>query len=327
MPYRSASAVIPTYNRRASLARTLTGLQQQEPASASLEVVVVDDGSTDDTAQWLEQQKFSFPVRLLRQQNAGPAAARNAGLQAASGELILFLDDDLEPTPALLREHLATHGDDRARVVLGTLSSLPHYPQPWVAWEQRQVEKQYAAMIRGDWAPTFRQFWTGNASVSREHLVATGGFDVEFKRAEDVELGVRLHQRGLTFHFNPRAKGLHHARRSLDSFCELQRQYGRREVEIFTRADGDPVPTLRGNWWRLKPATRALVARTTKSAAARAACVASLRGLLRVCELAGANGFAQGPCSALANVLFWGEAAGALGPARCALIGLPVSGG
>jgi glycosyltransferase involved in cell wall biosynthesis len=299
--YGTVTVVIPTYNRRESLARTLAGLVSGGPYPVPLDVVVVDDGSTDGTREWVAAQAFPFSVRTLQQANAGPAVARTTGLSAAAGELILFLDDDVEPLPGLVGEHLAAHGERRDRVVMGPLGSLPSYPQPWVAWEQRQVEKQYRAMAAGRWQPTFRQFWTGNASVAREHLVAAGGFDPTFLRAEDVELALRMHRRGLSFQFNPRARVLHHARRSLDSWCEMHRRYGALEGRLFQGMED----VLKENWLHRHPATRALVRRCAGRPAAAAAAIAGLRVILRACERAGAERAAQVPCSVLANLLFW----------------------
>src|SRR5690349_20573388 len=156
------SIVLPTFNRRPRLVRVLAALDKQTVAPGTFEVVVVDDGSTDDTAQWLAKTAVNgYTLRHLRQDNAGPAKARNRGVSEARGELILFIDDDVEPTPELVAEHLATHAEPDV-VALGPLASLDHYSQPWVAWEQAKLEAQYAAMLRGDYEPTFRQFWTGN---------------------------------------------------------------------------------------------------------------------------------------------------------------------
>ena len=70
---------------------------------------------------------------------------------------MLFIDDDLVPNPDLIAEHLRLHRAESGIAVIGPLQSLPHYAQPWVAWEQAMVEAQYSAMKRGDWAPSFRQ--------------------------------------------------------------------------------------------------------------------------------------------------------------------------
>jgi GT2 family glycosyltransferase len=304
----SVSVVVPTYNRRLGLARTLSGLANQGALSAGLEVLVVVDGSPDDTAEWLRTATFPFTLRPILQQNQGPAAARNAGIRAATGSLILFVDDDTEPQPGLVAEHVAAHREADDLAVTGPLGSLPRYPQPWVAWEQRQVERQYQAMLRGEWAPTFRQFWTGNASVRREHLLAAGGFDTAYLRAEDVELALRLHRRGLRFRFRPSARVLHHVSRSLESWCRMHRAYGEAEPRIF----GEEDAFLTDNFGRLHRATKLLV-RATAGQAAAAPAARALRGALLAAERAGTARGTHAVCSALANLLFWDALATALG--------------
>ena len=170
------SVVVPTYNRRDRLARVLAALERQNTPASQFEVVVVDDGSTDGTSDWLASFKSSYALQHVRLSNGGPARARNVGVERAAGEIVLFIDDDVEPTPELISEHLRFHAAERDIVVIGPLASLPSYPQPWVTWEQAMVESQYQAMQRGDWAPTFRQFWTGNASVAKAHVLGAGGF-------------------------------------------------------------------------------------------------------------------------------------------------------
>jgi glycosyltransferase involved in cell wall biosynthesis len=307
------SVVIATYQRREKLGRVLAGLAAQ--TRAGFEVIVVDDGSTDGTTEFLREAHFPFELRVLRQSNAGPGAARNAGVQAARADIVLFLDDDVLPAPGLIDEHLREHAEHPHTAVIGPLGSLPRYALPWVAWEQAMLEEQYAAMLRGDYQPTFRQFWTGNASVPRTELLAAGGFDAAFRRAEDVELAARLHRRGIRFRFNPRAQTLHAAERTLDSWCAMHFAYGRLERRIFGHfGDSGAISILRENWSRLHPATRSVVVRTLKSAGARRAVILGLRALLQASRIAPGSRPARAACSVLANVLYWAGAREAMGP-------------
>src|SRR5262245_25867711 len=89
------SIVVPTYNRRAGIERFLRALEEQTFPATRFEVVVVDDGSTDGTDAALAAMQTPYRLRVLHQENAGPAAARNAGLREAQGRLIVFLDDDV----------------------------------------------------------------------------------------------------------------------------------------------------------------------------------------------------------------------------------------
>ena len=102
-----ASIVVPTYNRAARIGYCLEALRKQD-CSVEFEVIVVNDGSTDDTLQILKQYQG---VRVISQANAGPAAARNRGVQEASGEFVLFTDDDCEPVPNWLEEMLKPFDD------------------------------------------------------------------------------------------------------------------------------------------------------------------------------------------------------------------------
>jgi GT2 family glycosyltransferase len=300
------SIVIPTYNRRQRLARMLGALDRQSGAPERFEAVVVDDGSSDGTTDWLKEQRYRFGLRAIHQENGGPAKARNTGVYAATGTLLLFLDDDVEPTERLVAEHLKSHEAEKNLVVMGPLASLPHYRQPWVAWEQAKLEAQYQAMLRGDWQPTFRQFWTGNASVAREHVVAVGGFNDAFLRAEDVELGFRLHERGLKFRFNPAARGLHHVERSLEGWMNAHRSYGRLEPSIFTSfGEFDIEKVLGDNWSTLHPVTRWLVRRCIDNQKRQAAASFVLQSLLKLEEKVQAPVAASQMCGALANLLYW----------------------
>ena len=237
----SVSVVIPTYNRVSQLGRTLGALAAQDGTGGPVEVVVVSDGSTDGTDEYLASADVPLPVVGITQHNAGPAAARNRGVERATGELVLFIDDDVVPAPDLVAAHVRRHeaaGDDV--VVIGPMRTPgEHDISPWVRWEQDMLYKQYDAMERGDWEPTARQFYTGNASILRRHLDAAGGFDTEFRRAEDVELAYRLADRGLRFVYAPDAVVLHYAERSFGAWLDVASSYGRNDV-IFATDRGQP---------------------------------------------------------------------------------------
>jgi len=227
---------MPTYNRLETLRRAIAALDSQTIHSTRFEVIVVSDGSTDGTVEFLDQASTPFQLVIGRQANSGPAAARNHGIRLARGDLILFLDDDVGAAPDLIEQHLRTRpaSDDRT-VVIGPMLTPPDYrPNPFIRWEQAMLYKQYDAMKRGDWSPTYRQFYTGNASVGRRFITSLGGFDERFRRGEDVELAYRLHEQGATFVFNDSAVGHHYAERSFESWLRNAREYGRNDV-LFDR--------------------------------------------------------------------------------------------
>src|SRR6185436_816670 len=115
------SVVIPTHNRLEVLAEVLQALEFQQGAPA-FEVVVVDDGSSDGTSDWLRSRTFNLPLRVLTQENRGPAAARNTGVAVAAGRWVFFLGDDTVPSPGWLAAHREAHrtrGDDPHLAVIG----------------------------------------------------------------------------------------------------------------------------------------------------------------------------------------------------------------
>jgi GT2 family glycosyltransferase len=232
------SVIVPTYNRLPRLQRMLDALADQTYPRECYEVVVISDGSTDGTDEYLRSAP-PMGVVFDSQENAGPAAARNRGIELARGELLLFIDDDVVATPDLIKQHVASHHNDKGDlVVIGPMATPPGIPlTPWIEWEQVMLYRQYDAMLEGEYRPTPRQFYTGNASVARAAVLAVGGFDTRFRRAEDIELAYRLEDAGLQFEFNPDAIGYHHADRSFESWLKNAHDYGVNDV-VFARDQG-----------------------------------------------------------------------------------------
>jgi glycosyltransferase involved in cell wall biosynthesis len=252
------SVVIPTYNRRDRLERVLVALSTQ--TTPPLEIVVVSDGSTDGTNDYIRSGETPVPVVAVVQDNAGPAAARNRGLDTARGEIVLFIDDDVVPAPDLVEQHVRAHlaSSDDVVVIGPMLNPDDAELSPWVAWEQHQLYKQYDAMRRRVYDCTFRQFFTGNASVPRQRVIDVGHFDTNFRRAEDVELAFRLHQAGVGFLFVAEARGFHHAERSFDSWLATAFAYGLNDVTFISEGQDWLTTTLPAEFAARHPLVRAL---------------------------------------------------------------------
>lgn len=236
-----ASVVVPTYNRLPRLKKVLGALESQTYPLDCFEVVVVSDGSTDGTSEYLQTLDTPLNVKFVLQANQGVAAARNHGLEGSVGDLIIFVDDDVVPTPALVAEHVRIHeesGDNL--VVIGPMLTpdLSDFDMlPWVQWEQSKLMEQYDDFVNGRVQPSPKHFYTGNSSLARKHLLSVGGFDKQFRRAEDVELAYRLQAIGLTFAFHKDAIGYHYAERSYASWLAIPYTYGRNDM-LFARLKG-----------------------------------------------------------------------------------------
>lgn len=225
------SIIVPTFNRRERLERLLLALDNAAQQNPPFEVVVVVDGATDGSVEMLRNLRTTYALRVFEQANQGPAAARNLGIANARADIILFLDDDVIPVDGLIERHLRRHQDDDHAVVIGPMVPPPGLPMaPWIRWESERLEQQYVAMQAGAWAPTARQFYTGNASLRREHALAAGGFNESFKRAEDVEFAYRLADHRMNFHFDIDAAVLHDPGRSFAAWLRVPYEYGRYDV-------------------------------------------------------------------------------------------------
>lgn len=190
-----------TYNRAHLLGRVLEACFDQTLAPDQYEVVLVNDGSRDDTPAVIERARrlATCGFTVIDQANAGLAKARNAGIAWATGERIAFIDDDVLPTPVFAAEHLRSderHGDVVVRGAVINTESFEALPVP--VWS--------LANYSANW------FWTSNVSVRRARLDAVGGrFDESFSEYgwEDIELGLRLRALGTKAVFNRRAVAFH----------------------------------------------------------------------------------------------------------------------
>jgi GT2 family glycosyltransferase len=225
------SVILPTYNRLSRLKQVLAAFEQQRYPRDQFNIIVVSDGSTDGTDEYMRNIVSPLEIKFVSQKNAGPAAARNNGIANADSEYVLFIDDDVIPKSDLIAEHMRQHAEQPDIVVLGPMLTPSDFRlSPWVAWEQAMLEKQYKPMRKGEWKATPRQFYTGNTSLARKFLVTAGGFDERFRRAEDVELAYRLERLGVKFVFHPQAIGYHYAERSFRSWLETPYAYGCNDV-------------------------------------------------------------------------------------------------
>ncbi len=204
------SVVIPTYNRFDTLAEVVPTLLAQDLAPAEYELLVCDSNSTDATAEYLAGVRERHPnVRHLPGAYGGRAAARNAGIAAAAGEIVLFNDADILASPDLLSTHLRRHRERTGIAVVGLevqVRDLAEY-----AYKRDHPD------ARGHLHPPSRKklswlyFLTGNASVRRADLVRVGCFDESFTGYghEDLELGYRLQRGGVEILYEPNAVNYH----------------------------------------------------------------------------------------------------------------------
>ncbi len=213
------SVVVPTFNRAPMMRRLLDALAACEVPAGGLEVIVVDDGSRDDTAEIVSAA--SIPVEYLYQRNAGPAAARNRGWRHARGELIAFTDDDCVPSDSWVVDLVAALADPEIAGAGGRVVPLvPGFLADFI-----QAER---LVSHGGETGQVRYLVTANAVYRREVLDAIGGFDERFPGAagEDTDLTMRVVERGLPLTLLTTAAVAHDHRTTLAGLMRTYRRHG-----------------------------------------------------------------------------------------------------
>jgi glycosyltransferase involved in cell wall biosynthesis len=238
----AVTVVIPTFNRASVLEKSLHAYRIQSAPRLIRELIIIDDGSTDETREIVLQmsREAPFPVRYLPQTNQGPAAARNAGIREAASELVLFTDDDIIPARTMVSEHLLWHNKYPESVVaiLGNLEwATDVEPTPFMRWYSSEVMFAYDTFA-GRTELEHVYFYTCNVSLKTEFLRKNKGFDEDFKVAawEDSELGFRLNAAGMRLLYNPEARAYHYQRISFDDACRRHKKV-QEAHEIFRKKE------------------------------------------------------------------------------------------
>ncbi len=227
----SFSIIIPTYQRRDMVCEAVGALCRLDYAGA-IELVVVVDGSTDDTAAALRRIETPFPCTIIEQPNGGLAQARNAGAARASGEILFFLDDDMICRPDIVAEHARSYAEG-ADAVVGEIPLEASSPRGFLTegialWAERSAKAARAL----DKLTPFNVFG-GQISIRRSVFDAIGGFDPDYTAGgkygkEDADIAVKLLARYDVRH-NSRAVSMHR-------YIVEPREYLRRGYEL-GRAD------------------------------------------------------------------------------------------
>lgn len=256
------TVVIATHNRRELLVGALQGLARQTLSPAEFAVVVVDDGSDPPVRPALERLNLPYELAIFEQPNRGAAAARHLGILHARGEVIVIIDDDMRVPSNFLAEHLAAHARG-ATLVLGRIDDEGEAMARKPIFERMHaalLRRQYEAFRSGREQPCGTHTCTGNVSFRLCDYLAVGGFDLDLRRSEDSELGVRLEEAGAAIAFADGARTIHRSDvADLEVWMRRNFVYGGCDLRIArkhpTLASADP--------WRffflIHPATRVLV--------------------------------------------------------------------
>lgn len=233
-----ASLVMPTYNRKEILKKNILAIEHQACPADYFELVIIDDGSTDGTLVFLEEYSRNTRLNLkyFTQENSGPASARNVGIRNASGDIIIFVGDDMIIHKDFIQNHIVFHekwpGNNHAGlgliewanpIEINTLMDLITSEEGGQQFNFGLIKKKNPENIG------WEHFWSSNVSIKRNFMLTYGLFnDNIFKHAmwEDIELGHRLYMAGMQLHFLENCKAYHEHRINYEEFAERQRMVG-----------------------------------------------------------------------------------------------------
>ena len=224
------SIVIPTFNRMDILPEVLTALDRQEEAP-SYEILVVDDGSTDPTAEYLATLRLDHPLSTFRQENQGPASARNLGVREAKGQRVAFLGDDTVPHKGWLAAHATAWKQRDEEPLLAVIGYTGWHPRlrlnPFLRYiNDYGLQFGYALIDDPEKVP-FNFFYTSNLSLPRQALLDEP-FDLRFPYPawEDIEVSYRLEKQGMRLVYESSARVDHDHPTDLDRFMLRQEKAG-----------------------------------------------------------------------------------------------------
>ncbi len=230
------SVVIPTYNRLETLAEVIPTLLAQDLPASDFELLVCDSNSSDGTAEFLAGVSAEHRnVRHLPGAYTGRAMARNAGIDAARGDVVLFNDSDILASPDLLSQHLRHHRNERNVAVVGLevqVKDLKDY-----VFKRDHPEARGFLHKPGRTRLPWLYFLTGNASVRRDDLLRVGKFDESFTGYghEDLELGYRLERAGIRIVYEANAVNYHCQDVPHDDQKEKMKLAGRSTVRFYRK--------------------------------------------------------------------------------------------
>lgn len=224
------SVVVITWNQLSFLKRLIPQLLEQDFDPTRYEIILVDDGSTDGSREWLAELN-SPQFRLINgSDNRGRSAARNAGIKASTGDIVVMIDGDHEVKSDFLSAHARRHEQERC-IIVGKSDFADH---PDYRALNHYLNTAGATKLPSNAKLPGRYFLTRDCSVPRDLLIKIGLFDENFSTwgGEDLDLGVRLEETGVPIYGDTQASSIHHHFRSLNDLLKNMYVYGRDGIPL-----------------------------------------------------------------------------------------------
>lgn len=226
------SIVLPTYNGEKKILTLLKALKAQ--INHDFEVIIMIDGSTDETNKLAAAFEAPFPILIFSQPNQGRAVVRNSGAEKASGDLLVFFDDDMEPSPESVQNHFQFH-QNHFGLLCGNPIEVEDTSQTDIqnykaSLSKKWMDKYPAGFTQMSFENLF--FTAGTFSVLKSTFMALGGFDSRLTDAEDHDLAYRALEKKIPVYFDKDNLSVHHDRITCLSYIKRIRQYSRAHLTL-----------------------------------------------------------------------------------------------
>jgi GT2 family glycosyltransferase len=269
-----------------------------------VEVVLAFDGVAPRLPEPSPTDGPAIAIRSLSLVRSGLPAARNAGWKAASSGLVLFLDEDMIASPALLSAHLAAHAGHPGSVVVGRVIETPDPMTPWGEYEVAAVERRWRRLRRGRPGPI--RVSMSNASVGRAALQSSGGFAGWLPSEDDIELGFRLQSSGLQVIFADQAASERRSSSSYEEWRTRARTRGRLDVAIYRDGvETGGTESLLASFRERHPLNRAVIRLAFRSPRAARLLLGAAAWIGIGAYRTGLKRFSRVAVSVVANVEYW----------------------
>jgi glycosyltransferase involved in cell wall biosynthesis len=241
MLFTSVSLVIPTYNRGKEILDTINRILESNLTSINfLEVIVVDDGSTEPIESFLslgEVSQSNISLRCIRQENSGVGAARNRGFREATGDIILFIDDDILVSPELIRQHVEAHREHPNSVICGFAPFVSCDTPSLTRFADKITNYVFSEDLRKEFVKG-EIVISGQLSIERQMFGQQDYFyrdDLTTPAAEEIELSYRLYQQKISILHAKHIVAIHNHHLTYSWLCSQQYKYGIGLGEVYTK--------------------------------------------------------------------------------------------
>ena len=247
-----ASVIVPSAGTRLeSIANLLASLGRQTVAADRFEAIVVLNGAGDSARELVERFEAPYRLVVVNEEKPARAEARNIGAVRATGEILVFLDDDMEPTPGWLAGHIDRHRETPRVAVMGAVPiTVTEQSSPLERWVARNFREHHARLLSPGRSCHPRDFYSGNTSIPADVLAEVGWWDGSYTEYghEDVELFFRLREADVGVVLEPRAVARQSYDKSLATLAHNMRDTGRTAVQVAQTHPGaaDEVTAFRG---------------------------------------------------------------------------------